>query len=55
MDMDVPQGTQCGIRNGSSGKRKHPDNIKKRKRRVVNGYKNKPGEWPWLVSLQYIP
>ncbi|XP_059164783.1 CLIP domain-containing serine protease B9-like [Physella acuta] len=38
--------SECGIR---------PPADQGRSKRIVNGHMNRVGEWPWLVSLHYLP
>lgn len=43
-------GTQCGVRTVRNRKWQ-----RRRRKRVVSGHRNLDGEWPWLVSLHYLP
>ncbi|KAK0053086.1 hypothetical protein Bpfe_017463, partial [Biomphalaria pfeifferi] len=36
----------CGIKGPTKGERK---------KRIVGGFSNAPGEWPWLVSMFFLP
>ncbi|CAG5115351.1 unnamed protein product, partial [Candidula unifasciata] len=38
--------SNCGVKNGVKGYRK---------KRVISGQRNIAGEWPWLVSMHFLP
>ncbi|BFZ17613.1 hypothetical protein BsWGS_20652 [Bradybaena similaris] len=38
--------TNCGVKAGAKGYRK---------KRVISGQRNIPGEWPWLTSMHFLP